>query len=754
MEEEQLYDLDGGSDPGDVICLEFCYEVIHKVGGIETVVRTKAPAMVNEYGDNYFMVGPHLSWDDKFVTNFEEAERNEESEILYKLIDSFEARYGITGVKYGRWLTAGNPQVFLLPMIYNSGTHFEHKIDHARNILRTACNLEIPSPGFGEREPYIWNAFLFGVVGWCFVSHAMSFLFTDVNVIMHSHEWIGCVSQVLYSRNGNCETGQREDHIHFLFTTHATTLGRHLSAGNICLMDCLQVLKEKTADQCASHWDMEASRRKIAIEHRIERAAAHTADVFTTVSEITGREAECFLGKAPDVITYNGMDVDSARSVGSDIGANHNYYHGKILDFCRGHFYGTTFNPEKTIIIFSAGRLEYKNKGYDMFLDALHSLNERFFRDPLLEDYKDITVVGIIIAPSQVSQYQVDTLKGVSLMQEIKDCTRLLADKISTNLVNLLTNTTLSQNLGSLTLGDILSKNDIVLMKRCQQSYTSRSNLPSILTHTLRDPSLQDATEPILVRMRELGLVNQKESRVKVVWIPEFVSKTSPVGLDYNEFTLGGSLGVFCSLYEPWGYTSPECCCAGTPSIVSNLCGFGSFIESMVSRDTFKNRSKSVIEQSERLHHVASLTSISHMNSKKYPRSGGVSDYGNSPGDSGSPLSSSGTTTPELRSKAVSNRILHQKSIEHIISEHDKNSWNISKFGVQVVDRVYIDYHESVDRLTNMLVDFVRLSPIEYVNLRHKTERASVLCDWSAMISRYNEAHKLAIMRRKKCLAD
>lgn len=74
----------------------------------------------------------------------------------------------------------------------------------------------------------------------------------------------------------------------------------------------------------------------------------------------------------------------------------------------------------------------------------------------------------------------------------------------------------------------------------------------------------------------------------------------------------------------------------------------------------------------------------------------------------------------------------------------------MSKFGVQVVDRVYIDYHESVDRLANMLVDFVRLSPIERTNLRHKTERASVLCDWSAMISRYNEAHKLAITRRRK----
>ncbi|TNJ26632.1 putative Glycogen synthase [Giardia muris] len=723
----------GDLDPSETICLEFCYETIHKVGGIETVVRTKAPAMGSIYGDNYFMVGPHIAWDEKFLTNFEEAERTEDNEVIYELVDSFERRYGLKGVKYGRWLTPGIPQVILLPLSYEGGTLFEGKVNQARDIIRARCQLDIPNPAFGEREPFAWNALVFGVAGWCFLSHAMQVLFTDIDVVVHSHEWLGCVTQVLYASGGNCETGKRDQNAFFVFTTHATTLGRHLSAGNVCLTDCLKVLKERPPDECASHWDAEACHRRVAIEHRLERAAAHTADVFTTVSEITGREAECFLGRAPDIITYNGMDVSAAQRIGSAAGRTHEYYRRKIIDFCRGHFSATPLVPEKTLIFFSAGRLEYRNKGYDMFIDALHRLNERLFNDPLLEDHRDITVVGIIIAPAPTAQYQVETLRGVSLMREIKDSAKALAEKISGRLVDLLTTNRLPYNPVQLTLADVLERDDIVLLKRYQQSYSARHGLPSILTHTLRDPSVQDAKEPILVRLRELNLVNQREAKVKVVWIPEFVSKTSPVGLDYGEFTAGGSLGVFCSLYEPWGYTSPECCCVGTPSIVSNLCGFGSFIEAMTERDRFGKRSEGIIEASERLHHLAALSSLANRK-RAVP---------------GSSNSSSGACSP---SSTPATGRLPPKSVASVVEEHERNVWNTSRFGVQVVDRVFASYGESVDKLTSSFVDYIRLTPEEREMLRQKTARASVLCDWSTMIDRYREAHSLAVSRGKRNL--
>lgn len=68
-------------------------------------------------------------------------------------------------------------------------------------------------------------------------------------------------------------------------------------------------------------------------------------------------------------------------------------------------------------------------------------------------------------------------------------------------------------------------------------------------------------------------------TRVKVIFVPEFLSKTSIFGLDYPDFVRGAHLGVFSSLYEPFGYTSPECMCVGTASILSNLCGFGNMAE-------------------------------------------------------------------------------------------------------------------------------------------------------------------------------
>ena len=79
-------------------------------------------------------------------------------------------------------------------------------------------------------------------------------------------------------------------------------------------------------------------------------------------------------------------------------------------------------------------------------------------------------------------------------------------------------------------------------------------------------------------------MLNWFDDRCKIVWVPEFLSKTSIFGIDYAEFTRGADLGVFASLYEPFGYTSPECMCVGTASVVSNMCGFGNYIESLMAK--------------------------------------------------------------------------------------------------------------------------------------------------------------------------
>jgi glycogen(starch) synthase len=93
-----------------------------------------------------------------------------------------------------------------------------------------------------------------------------------------------------------------------------------------------------------------------------------------------------------------------------------------------------------------------------------------------------------------------------------------------------------------------------------------------VVTHILQD----DQNDPVLNYIRQLGLINRAEDPVKIVYHPEFISPVSPLwGMEYEQFVRGCHLGVFPSLYEPWGYTPLECMALGVPAITSDLAGFG-----------------------------------------------------------------------------------------------------------------------------------------------------------------------------------
>jgi hypothetical protein len=80
--------------------------------------------------------------------------------------------------------------------------------------------------------------------------------------------------------------------------------------------------------------------------------------------------------------------------------------------------------------------------------------------------------------------------------------------------------------------------------------------LPPIVTHNLVD----DATDPVVSKLRTCKLHNNWWDRVKVIFHPEFLKPTNPIlPMDYMEFARGCHLGVFPSYYEPWGYTPAEC---------------------------------------------------------------------------------------------------------------------------------------------------------------------------------------------------
>ena len=111
-------------------------------------------------------------------------------------------------------------------------------------------------------------------------------------------------------------------------------------------------------------------------------------------------------------------------------------------------------------------------------------------------------------------------------------------------------------------------------LRRNVQSWKTH-NLPKVVTHTLVD----DAKDEILNFLRSSNLVNNRHDKVKVVYHPDFISTSNPLfKMDYTQFVRGCHLGIFPSMYEPWGYTPLECLASGLPSVTSNLAGFGDYV--------------------------------------------------------------------------------------------------------------------------------------------------------------------------------
>lgn len=372
-------------------------------------------------------------------------------------------------------------------------------------------------------------------------------------MIAHFHEWLASVALPL--------TKKRHMDVTTIFTTHATLLGRYLCAGSVDFYNNLQ------------YFDVDAEAGKRGIYHRycIERAAAHTADVFTTVSHITAYESEHLLKRKPDGVLPNGLNVKKFSAV-HEFQNLHSQAKEKIHDFVRGHFYGhMDFDLDNTLYYFTSGRYEYRNKGVDMFIEALARLNYR-----LKTSGSKTTVVAFIIMPAQTSSLNVEALKGQAVVRSLRETLR----KIEKNMGQRLFERCLSWKEGSNMPDekDLISSQDRILLRR-RLFALKRHTLPPIVTHNM----VNDADDPILNQLRRVQLFNQPEDRVKIVFHPEFLSSGNPIlPLDYDDFVRGTHLGVFPSYYEPWGYTPAECTVMGVPNITTNLSGFGCYMEDLI----------------------------------------------------------------------------------------------------------------------------------------------------------------------------
>src|SRR5205823_5461222 len=137
------------------------------------------------------------------------------------------------------------------------------------------------------------------------------------------------------------------------------------------------------------------------------------ATVFTTVSDVTGVEAERLLGRAPDMITPNGINLHK-------FAAPHEFQHlhaqskQKINEFVMGHFFPSyTFDLDRTLYMFTSGRYEYRNKGMDLFVEALFRLNQRLKGLPAM--FPRPTVVAFIITRAATRNINVGVLQNQSM---------------------------------------------------------------------------------------------------------------------------------------------------------------------------------------------------------------------------------------------------------------------------------------------------------------------------------------------------
>jgi glycogen synthase len=256
--------------------------------------------------------------------------------------------------------------------------------------------------------------------------------------------------------------------------------------------------------------DEEAGKRQIYHRYCMERAATHLCHVFTTVSEVTGLEAEHLLKRKPDFITPNGLNVKKFSAM-HEFQNLHAMAKEKINDFTRGHFYGHyDFDLDKTLYFFIAGRYEFGNKGADVFIEALARLNHY-----LKTANSDTTVVAFMIFPAKTNNFNVESLRGAAVTKSLRETINSIQQKMSKRLYEICLQGKLPA------ASDLLLKEDTVKLKRCIYSL-QRDGLPPITTHNVVD----DWNDPVLNGVRRCQLFNTVHDRVKVNFLSLYSNGT------------------------------------------------------------------------------------------------------------------------------------------------------------------------------------------------------------------------------------
>ena len=347
---------------------ESSWEVCNKVGGIYTVLSTRAKTLHDMIGDRLIFIGPDC-WKDSESPYFEADST---------LLENWEKKAKAEGlkVKVGRWKIPGNP----ISVLVDFTPYYERKNEIYAEMWE---KYHVDSlHGYGDYD----EASMFSYAAALVVENLYSYLcLSSHKVVYHANEWM-CGLGMLYINN-------RLPKIGTVFTTHATSIGRSIAGNNKPLYDYLWAYN---GDQMANELNVES-------KHSIEKQSAIYADAFTTVSDITARECLELIGKPCDVVLPNGFENDFVPKAAA-FTKKRKLARQKIFQIANC-ILGETFNDD-TLVIGTSGRYEFRNKGIDVFIESMN----RLLRDSRLNK----KIIALVEVPGWVGAAREDLQKRIA----------------------------------------------------------------------------------------------------------------------------------------------------------------------------------------------------------------------------------------------------------------------------------------------------------------------------------------------------
>ena len=454
---------------------ESSWEVCNKVGGIYTVLSSRAKTLQEAFPDRIIFIGPDF-WKEHESPFFQE------DKALLAEYQWYAKEQGLK-IRVGRWTVPGEPIAILVDFT----PYFEKK-----NEIYTWLweNYGVDSlHAYGDYDEASMFSYAAALVVESLYSH-LSPLTSHLKAVYHANEWM-CGLGALYINKNVPE-------IATIFTTHATSIGRSIAGNQKPLYDYLFAYN---GDQMANELNMQS-------KHSIEKQTAHHVDCFTTVSDITANECVELLDKPVDVVLPNGFD-DSFVPKAQAFGRKRKLARRKLLQVANA-LLGENLDDD-TIIVSTSGRYEFRNKGIDVFVEAMNRLlRDRNLKKKVLAF---IDVPGWVGEPRQDLQERLESGLPYDTPLEVPQITHWLHNMGHDNVLN--------------------------TMKFYDMHNRHEDKVKVIFL-----PCYLDGNDGIL-------------------------------NLTYYDVVLGNDLCIYPSYYEPWGYTPLEAVAFKVPCITTDLAGFG-----------------------------------------------------------------------------------------------------------------------------------------------------------------------------------